>query len=182
MFNRFAEGDTPTYQAWKAAFGHLLQPQACCLPPITGAHIKARLKSLASRGAPGADSWTVPEAAALPESLLDLVADLFMAIERGGDWPPALLFGLVPLLPKGGGRRDGLGRPAQAETRNHLAPLLQMLRISALQTDATLAKQVDPPITARGSPQRGDFRDLDGDRIGNRTRTIGWHEFIRDNT
>ena len=111
MFNRFAEGDIPTYQVWKTAFGHLLQPQECRLPPITGAHIKARLRSLASRGALGADSRTAPEAAALPESLLDLVADLFMAIERGGDWPPALLVGLVPLLPKGGGEGTDLAGP-----------------------------------------------------------------------
>ena len=72
VFNRFEWGTVPTYQAWKEEFGHLVQSFECQLPRLTGAQLKARLHKLASKEAPGADSWTVPEAAALPLSLIHI--------------------------------------------------------------------------------------------------------------
>ena len=46
--------------------------------------------------------WAWDELNALPRSFWDLLAAIFRGIENGGEWPPALLYAYVALLPKAG--------------------------------------------------------------------------------
>ena len=80
-----------------------MTPQPLDLPRLTGAIFRNRLKRMKKHGATGADSWRMSEILAPPDDILDMYAAVFQAFEDGAEWPPSLLYGLAPFLPRGGG-------------------------------------------------------------------------------
>ena len=70
--------------------------------PWTGTLVRDILRRLKPRKAPGLDGWSVAELRLLPDELLDLVAELFEAVEGGAPWPDELCAPEGLLLPKGG--------------------------------------------------------------------------------
>ena len=113
IFNRFDPSEIPTFEAWYEEFQHLVEHHSLELPELTGWDFLKRLRKIKLTGAAGVDSWRVREALDLPLALLDQVAAVFNEIERGGVWPPALVVGLVPLLPKSGDSADTGGPTKQ---------------------------------------------------------------------
>lgn len=84
IFNRFEAGTLPSYREWKGEYEDLIKRVECHLPRLRGRDFLNRLRKVKISGAAGADSWRVPEALELPLVLLDRVAEIFQAIERGG--------------------------------------------------------------------------------------------------
>jgi hypothetical protein len=79
------------------------QLPAC--PPVgrlTGALLKDIIKATPASKAPGRDGWQYLDLKRLPIDALDLLALLYGAIERTGEWPEPIAHSLVAVLPKGG--------------------------------------------------------------------------------
>ncbi len=70
--------------------------------PWTIPLVRAVLKKMAKRKAPGLDGWTVSELRLLPDELLAWIVDLFEEVERQGVWPSELCQPEGLLLPKPG--------------------------------------------------------------------------------
>ena len=70
--------------------------------PWSIAFVRAVLKRMAVRKAPGLDAWTVAELRLLPDELLSWIVELFEHVERRGHWPAELSRPEGLLLPKPG--------------------------------------------------------------------------------
>ena len=73
--------------------------------------LREALRRMDSKQQGGADGWRVAELKRLPSGFLDLLVELFTAVERAGRWPGALLEAVVSLIPKGQGGQPLKMRP-----------------------------------------------------------------------
>eukprot|EP00665_Eupelagonemidae_sp_cell47_P009218 gene9219-8160_t len=75
------------------------------LEPLTAADLRRTLNRMSSQQACGMDGWRVAELKALPDVLLERLADVLNWVETTATWPAALENALVSLIPKGAGGR-----------------------------------------------------------------------------
>lgn len=71
------------------------------LEPITGAVLHEAIRGLKKVSMRGCDGWAYGELKLLPESSLNVLAKIFVAIEHGAPWPKALSQWFLVLLRKG---------------------------------------------------------------------------------
>ncbi len=76
------------------------------LVDVTAKDLRQTLARMRKGQAAGMEGWRVAELKALPDLLLELLADLFNAVEFTGEWPPALERALITLIPKSTGRKQ----------------------------------------------------------------------------
>ena len=107
----YPEGGEPQYADFLARLGPYIKNFPLDVADITGAELGQVLGLMAASGSSGMDGWRVAELKALPEPVLNLLADLFNCIESSGRWPLALERALVSLIPKGQGCRPLNLRP-----------------------------------------------------------------------
>ena len=109
LFNRYVQRSPPQYAGFLESFPNALPPQrqhtAQCpftLPSLDSATIAATIKSLKTT-APGADGWNVRELQSLSTIAIELLTDIYNAIELHGKWPLSLQEVPVATLRKGEG-------------------------------------------------------------------------------
>jgi endonuclease/exonuclease/phosphatase family metal-dependent hydrolase len=103
LWQRHCDKEVP--EEWLAELDSL--PPFPAQTPWTVEAIRNVLGRMAKRKAAGLDGWTVAELRLLPVELLELVAELFDAVETLGRWPAQLCTPEGLLLPKGGASNSG---------------------------------------------------------------------------
>ena len=79
--------------------------------PITGARLRKRLKKMGVLTAMGLHGLCVADLLCLPDSVLNMLANLLAGVEATGKWPRILARGYVSLIPKGEGMLPMQQRP-----------------------------------------------------------------------
>ena len=99
----FQHEDPATEQGLEDTFDALPIPEfpPLNLPKWTASDISYAVSKMKTQFARGADHWSVTEIQRLPDSILELYAWYFNAIERRIlTWPSALTVGLITVIPK----------------------------------------------------------------------------------
>ena len=91
-----------TWAAAKEQFVNRLPQSVLQLGKIKVHHIRKALKRMRAAASLGADLWGVDELRALPDTVLQHLADVLSAMESDGrgEWPQELLQAFVALIPK----------------------------------------------------------------------------------
>ena len=98
-----AEHPKPRVGPFMDAYGHLLTRYEMDLKPLTLKQIKKTLSRLKETGAAGLDGWNPSDLKALPDSLLRYLLLFYDIVEETNEWPRALTWASVTLIPKGEG-------------------------------------------------------------------------------
>ena len=106
-----AEHPEPRVGSFMDAYGHLLTRHELELKPLTLKQIKKTLSRLKETGAAGLDGWSPSDLKALPDSPLRYRLLFYDIVEETNEWPRALTWASVTLIPKGEG-----GAPARSKT------------------------------------------------------------------
>eukprot|EP00662_Eupelagonemidae_sp_cell21_P057404 gene57404-biopygen32076 len=112
IMRMYADSPEPGWGPFAERFGKYIKRHPMPeLRDLTGADLRATLARMPSRQAGGMEGWRVRELKALPEPLLDALAEVLNEVERQGAWPAALERALVTLIPKGEGGEADRMRP-----------------------------------------------------------------------
>ena len=98
---KYAEAAEPDPAEFLRRYGRHVR----CVPMISGPLTGRRLRRALMRmhpSAPGLDGWSLEDLRALPDQLLEWLADLLREVERQGRWPLRLAEGYTALIPKEG--------------------------------------------------------------------------------
>ncbi len=149
--------DLPSLAAYLEECGDLFEEVPVDLPEISGLRLKRRALKKA-RGAQSLDGWAAEEIAALPLVIFNEYARLFEAIERGGEWPEALVHAPVPLLPK-----VGMSAAAEGSLKQRPVTVFAVLyrlysSIRYKDLERWQEKWLSPELT--GGRMGGETRDL----------------------
>ena len=79
--------------------------------PFTGSRIKAALRGIRGKRAPGQDGWTFKDLKKLPGDGLQDLAAFLNTVEKQQEWPEALTGAFIVMLPKGEGSEPMRQRP-----------------------------------------------------------------------
>ncbi|KAJ9439823.1 hypothetical protein DIPPA_07897 [Diplonema papillatum] len=101
IFRSYKEQPEPLYNLFADRFKSYIHRQPMEVEEITGADLRALLMKKSAKGACGVDGWRMAELKALPDPMLDALAELLNLVERTGEWPRALQTALVTMTPKG---------------------------------------------------------------------------------
>lgn len=80
------------------------------LRPFTVTGLRSVLQKMKNRSAAGPDFWAPADLKNLPDNILELVVNLFEAIEAHKQWPAAMTHGFCCLIPKTSGDFSPLGQ------------------------------------------------------------------------
>ena len=98
---KYAEAAEPDPAEFLRRYGRHVR----CVPMISGPLTGRRLRRALMRMHPsalGLDGWSLEDLRALPDQLLEWLADLLREVERQGRWPLRLAEGYTALIPKEG--------------------------------------------------------------------------------
>ena len=95
----------PVPEEWLAELDAL--PPFPARTPWTVEHLRDILRRMAKRKAAGLDGWKVAELRLLPDELMELIVQMFEAVEARGAWPAQLCAPEGLLLPKGSNANPG---------------------------------------------------------------------------
>ena len=98
---KYAEAAEPDPAEFLRRYGRYVR----CVPMISGPPTGRRLRRALMRMHPsalGLDGWSLEDLRALPDQLLEWLADLLREVERQGRWPLRLAEGYTALIPKEG--------------------------------------------------------------------------------
>ena len=124
VMRKYTDTPEPDPDKFVQRYSHFIEKKAdLASAPITGARLRKRLKKMGVRTAMGLDGWCVADLLCLPDSLLNMLADLLAIVEATGKWPRILARGYVSLIPKGEGMLPMQQRP--------LSVLSQLYRVWA---------------------------------------------------
>ena len=98
---KYAEGPEPFPEAFVAKYGHLLHRVPMLAKQLTGPYLRRRLMAMRP-SAMGLDGWSLQDLRALPDRVLQWLAQLLALIEEMGQWPALLAQGYTSLIPKPG--------------------------------------------------------------------------------
>ena len=98
---KYAEGPEPCPDAFVAKYGHLLYRVPMLAKQLTGPYLRRRLMAMRP-SAMGLDGWSLQDLRALPDRVLNWLAQLLTLIEEVGRWPTLLAQGYTSLIPKPG--------------------------------------------------------------------------------
>lgn len=111
IFRKYAGKTPPTWEAFEAAYGHLIPHVPCDLPDITVSMLLEALQRWDDGSSAGMDGLRPAELRRLPPFLLLQLCRWFKLVEETGEWPEHLSWGAAPLLPKGEGGKPEQLRP-----------------------------------------------------------------------
>ena len=98
---KYAEGPEPCPDAFVAKYGHLLYRVPVLAKQLTGPYLRRRLMAMRP-SAMGLDGWSLEDLQALPDRVLNWLAQLLTLIVEVGRWPTLLAQGYTSLIPKPG--------------------------------------------------------------------------------
>ena len=112
VMRKYADTPEPDPDKFVQQYSHFIGKKAyMVLAPITRARLRKRLKKMGVHTAMGLDGWCVADLLCLPDSLLNMLADLLAIVEATGKWPRILARGYVSLIAKGEGMLPMQQRP-----------------------------------------------------------------------
>ena len=98
---KYAEGPEPCPETFVAKYGHLLHRVPMLAKQLTRPYLRRRLMAMRP-SAMGLDGWSLQDLRALPDRVLQWLAQLLALIEEVGQWPALLAQGYTSLIPKPG--------------------------------------------------------------------------------
>ena len=103
--------EAPSIAPFMAQYGHLITKHPQVLTPLGVEQIRRALNKMKDTGSAGLDGWCPKDLKALPEGILVLLVPFFALVEDLGQWPEALCWAAVTLIPKGEGAEPLSQRP-----------------------------------------------------------------------
>ena len=100
IFAMYKDLPEPSWEPFAQRFGRYVQTIPMNLGDLTAQDLRATLSKQSSRCAAGVEGWRVAELKALPDLLLDKLAQVLNKVEQSGRWPRALERALVALVPR----------------------------------------------------------------------------------
>eukprot|EP00660_Eupelagonema_oceanica_P019203 gene19203-biopygen19823 len=93
----------PRWDQYEERFGKYITEAPMRVADLDVQRLQETLRKMKKKQAGGIEGWRVAELKALPEPLLELLAEFYNVVEREGRWPEALKRSLITLIPKGEG-------------------------------------------------------------------------------
>ena len=98
---KYAEAAEPDPAEFFRRYGRQVRYVPMISGPLTGRRLQRALMRM-HPSALGLDGWSLEDLRALPDQLLEWLADLLREVERQGRWPVRLAEGYMALIPKEG--------------------------------------------------------------------------------
>ena len=111
IFDKYSSESEPSWDAFSQRFGaYFSSPVHMNLRPFTSHGLRSILNKMKVRSACGPDFWSVADLKNLPDTIFDLLPNIFSSIESNACWPESMMFAFRTLIPKESGDCTPLGQ------------------------------------------------------------------------
>ena len=111
IFDKYSDCNEPSWEAFQNRYQqYFVSDTRMTLRPFTVTGLRSVLQKMKNRSAAGPDFWAPADLKNLPDNILELVVNLFEAIEAHKQWPAAMTHGFCCLIPKTSGDFSPLGQ------------------------------------------------------------------------